>query len=226
MKRLRLKKLRRRFGITAPRVAVHSHVPWYWRWLTSTVFLVVTITAAWIAYDIGRRYAGFDSSEAEGLQSRLQEINEQLRLENGQLRNDIAAMERQLEFRDLCGIFVRAGFELCRDDPSFRKLLGLLGQRLLTSGESLLSIEPLTSSQLELYDLILSKYSVLAKMDKTLLRLRMENANALGLQALARRARAGDSFRGKRAELFFNNLVDQLSAMMLAPSSPATLALL
>jgi hypothetical protein len=135
-------------------------------------------------------------------------------------------MERQLEFRDLCGIFVRAGFELCRDDPSFRKLLGLLGQRLLTSGDSLLSIEPLTSSQLELYDLILSKYSVLAKMDKTLLRLRMENANALGLQALARRARAEDSFRGKRAELFFNNLVDQLSAMMLAPSSPATLALL
>ena len=121
---------------------------------------------------------------------------------------------------------MRAGFELCRDDPSFRKLLGLLGQRLLTSGESLLSIEPLTSSQLELYDLILSKYSVLAKMDKTLLRLRMENANALGLQALARRARAEDSFRGKRAELFFNNLVDQLSAMMLAPSSPATLALL
>ena len=97
MKRLRLKKLRRRFGITAPRVAVQSHVPWYWRWLTSTVFLVVTIAAAWIAYDIGRRYAGFDSSEAAGAQSRLQEINEQLRQENGQLRNEIAAMERQLE---------------------------------------------------------------------------------------------------------------------------------
>lgn len=97
MKRLRLKKLRRRFGITAPRVAVHSHVPWYWRWLTSIVFLVVTIAAAWIAYDIGRRYAGFDSSEAEGAQSRLQALNEQLRLENAQLRNDVAAMERQLE---------------------------------------------------------------------------------------------------------------------------------
>ena len=165
--------------------------------------------------------------DRENLISAIQERRvRQLEHKRRALLAEALAMERQLEFRDLCGIFVRAGFELCRDDPSFRKLLGLLGQRLLTSGESLLSIEPLTSSQLELYDLILSKYSVLAKMDKTLLRLRMENANALGLQALARRARAGDSFRGKRAELFFNNLVDQLSAMMLAPSSPATLGLL
>ena len=97
MRRLRLKKLRRRFGITAPRVAVQSHIPWYWRWLTSTIFLVVTVTVAWVAYDIGRRYAGFDSSEAEGAQSRLQELNGQLQQENAVLRRDIAAMERQLE---------------------------------------------------------------------------------------------------------------------------------
>jgi len=97
MKRLRLKKLRRRFGIAAPRVAIQSHVPWYWRWLVSTVFLVVTISAAWIAYDLGRRYAGFDSSEAKGTQSRLQEMNEQLRQENTGLRKEIAAMERQLQ---------------------------------------------------------------------------------------------------------------------------------
>jgi hypothetical protein len=97
MRRLRLKKLRRRFGIAAPRVAVQSHVPWYWRWLTATVFLVVTIAAAWIAYDIGRQYAGFDSSEAAGEQTRLQEINGQLRQENADLRREVAAMERQLE---------------------------------------------------------------------------------------------------------------------------------
>ena len=143
-----------------------------------------------------------------------------------ELLSEALALDRELEFRDLCGIFVRAGFELCRDDPSFRKLLGLLGQRLLTSGESLLSIEPLTSSQLEVYDMILKSFGALGQMDETLLRLRMENTNALGLQALSRRARAGDSFRGKRAELFFNNLVDQIAAMMLAPASSATLALL
>ncbi|UCH46742.1 MAG: hypothetical protein JSU95_11565 [Betaproteobacteria bacterium] len=97
MKKLRLKKLRRRFGIAAPRVAVHSHVPWYWRWLTFGAFIVVTIIAAWVAYDLGRRYAGFDASEASGAQSRLQELNGQLQDENAGLRKEVAAMERQLQ---------------------------------------------------------------------------------------------------------------------------------
>jgi hypothetical protein len=97
MKKIRLKKLRRRFGIAAPRVAVHSHVPWYWRWLTLAAFIVVTIVAARVAYDLGRRYAGFDVSEAQGTQSRLQELNGQLRDENAGLHKEVAALERRLQ---------------------------------------------------------------------------------------------------------------------------------
>lgn len=97
MKKLRFKRLRRRFGIAAPRVAVHSHVPWYWRWLTFAAFIVVTIVAAWVSYDLGRRYAGFDASEASGAQSRLKEVNGQLQDENAGLRKEVAAMERQLQ---------------------------------------------------------------------------------------------------------------------------------
>jgi multidrug efflux pump subunit AcrA (membrane-fusion protein) len=47
----RLWKLRQRFGIAAPKVAVRTHVPWYVRWLGM--------------YDAGRRFAGFDRSEVE-----------------------------------------------------------------------------------------------------------------------------------------------------------------
>lgn len=150
----------------------------------------------------------------------------QLEQRRRKLLSEALTLDRELELRDLCAVFLRAGFELCRDDPLFREMLGLFGQRLLTSGESLLTIEPLTSSQVEVYELIMKTFGSLADMDPTLLELRMENANALGLQALSRRARAGDSFRGKRAELFFNNLVDQIAAMMLARPSAATLALL
>ncbi|MEZ5568874.1 MAG: helix-turn-helix domain-containing protein [Halioglobus sp.] len=150
----------------------------------------------------------------------------QLEQKRRELLAGALTLDRQLELRDLCGISVRAGFELCRDDPSFRNLLGLLGQRLLTSGESLLSIGPHTDSKREVYNLIMNTFGTLADMDERLLHLRMENANALGLQALSRRASSGESFRGKRAELFLSNLVDQLAAMMLAPPSAATLALL
>jgi uncharacterized protein DUF6776 len=59
------KLLRRRFGIAAPRVEIHSTLPWYWRWVGIAVLLGVSAaSAAWI-YDAGRRFAGFDHSEVQ-----------------------------------------------------------------------------------------------------------------------------------------------------------------
>ncbi len=61
----RLWKLRQRFGIAAPRVAIHTHIPWYWRWIGIAVLLGISAaSAAWI-YDAGRRFAGFDRSEVQ-----------------------------------------------------------------------------------------------------------------------------------------------------------------
>jgi hypothetical protein len=61
----RLLKLRRRFGIAAPRVAIHTHIPWYWRWIGIAVLVGISAaSAAWI-YDAGRRFAGFDRTEVE-----------------------------------------------------------------------------------------------------------------------------------------------------------------
>ncbi|MGQ0653692.1 MAG: DUF6776 family protein [Betaproteobacteria bacterium] len=75
-------RLRQRFGIAAPRVAIRSHIPWYWRWLGVTLLLAVSAaSAAWI-YDAGRRYAGFDSTEA------LQELG-QLKAELGDARAEL-----------------------------------------------------------------------------------------------------------------------------------------
>jgi hypothetical protein len=59
------RKVRLRFGIAAPRVAVHSPIPWYLRWLGVALLLGVSAaSAAWI-YDAGRRFAGFDRNEVE-----------------------------------------------------------------------------------------------------------------------------------------------------------------
>jgi len=63
--RHRVWKLRQRFGIAAQRVAVTSHVPWYWRWLGVAMLVGLSAaSAAWI-YDAGRRFAGFDSDEVQ-----------------------------------------------------------------------------------------------------------------------------------------------------------------
>jgi len=79
----KLLKLRRRFGIAAPRVAVRSEVAWYLRWVGLVLVLACSAAlAAWM-YDAGRRFAGFDRSEVE------QELAE--------ARRDLQATRAELE---------------------------------------------------------------------------------------------------------------------------------
>jgi hypothetical protein len=61
---VKLKRLRQRFGISAPKLAIRTHVAWYWRALTVITILSVSLAlAAWI-YDSGMRIAGFHSNES------------------------------------------------------------------------------------------------------------------------------------------------------------------
>lgn len=75
--------MRKRFGIAAPRVAVHSPIPWYLRWLGMALMLGLSAAAAAWIYDAGRRYAGFDQSEVED--------------ELSTTKRDLAAAQEELE---------------------------------------------------------------------------------------------------------------------------------
>jgi hypothetical protein len=80
---LKLRRLRGRFGIAAPRVTVRTHVPWYWRAMGVAVTGAVAIALAGWVYDAGRRIAGFDHSES------VQEI--------GALRSRVTELEADVE---------------------------------------------------------------------------------------------------------------------------------
>lgn len=89
-------KLRQRFGIAAPRVAVRSQIPWYWRWLGLALFLGLTAASgAWI-YDAGRRFAGFDRSEVQEELSVAQRELGEARAELDRLRAISNAAESRL----------------------------------------------------------------------------------------------------------------------------------
>ena len=60
----RLLKLRQRFGIAAPRVAVRTHLPWYLRWLVLGLLAASSVALGMWMYDAGRRFAGFEATEA------------------------------------------------------------------------------------------------------------------------------------------------------------------
>ncbi len=81
-----IKRIRQRFGISAPRMTVRTHVAWYWRWLLFFILLSMSLTlAAWM-YDAGRRFAGFDRGEIEQEVSRLRSEMLRMQEETSKLR--------------------------------------------------------------------------------------------------------------------------------------------
>ncbi|MEW6313087.1 MAG: DUF6776 family protein [Pseudomonadota bacterium] len=92
-----LRRLKQRFGISAPKVTVRTHVPWYWRWLALSIMGAVVIGFAWAAYDIGGKLAGFDRGQARQEISRLAAENAGLGGDLAIARNDLVKYERQLE---------------------------------------------------------------------------------------------------------------------------------
>lgn len=76
------KRLRQRFGISAPKVAVRTHVPWHWRALLLVGVISLSLALAVWMYDVGRRFAGFYSQESDQkidlLASRVHELEGEL----------------------------------------------------------------------------------------------------------------------------------------------------
>lgn len=57
-----LRKFRRKFSISATRLAVRPHVPWYVRWALALPFVLLAGGLVWWTYDIGLVFAGFHRS--------------------------------------------------------------------------------------------------------------------------------------------------------------------
>lgn len=89
----KLRKLRRRYGIAAPRVAVRTHVPWYWRWLRVVALgafcAMVAIGAVWL-HGLGRRAP--DPSREQLLQQ-LAQARSALQGKDGELQRLRAAVD-------------------------------------------------------------------------------------------------------------------------------------
>jgi hypothetical protein len=77
---MRLKLLRRRLSISAPRMIVRSHLPWPLRWALVALMLGFSAALAMWAFEFGKSIAGLDQHSADELQ--------RLRVEVAQLRSE------------------------------------------------------------------------------------------------------------------------------------------
>ncbi len=94
---VKLRRLRQRFGINAPRLAIRTHVAWYWRVLSVIAVASVSMAAAAWIYDAGRQIAGYHTNESGGEIQSLRNYVMELDAELTKLRSLAGTGESSLQ---------------------------------------------------------------------------------------------------------------------------------
>jgi hypothetical protein len=89
-----MRRFRRKFSISAPRLSVRPHVPWYIRWAITIPIVLAVAAMVWWAYGSGLELAGFHRGKAEKELDALREQVSVLQAENANLSNQAASFER------------------------------------------------------------------------------------------------------------------------------------
>jgi hypothetical protein len=129
-----LRTLKRRFGIAAPRVAVHTKLPAHLRLLGILVGALLVGGLAWITYEAGRSLAGYHSAKAAEEQARLTTEVSRLRDENAELRSRLAAVERTMQIDQSTQGNLAGQLKALSDENALLKEDLAFFQTLMTSG--------------------------------------------------------------------------------------------
>ena len=140
---MKLRLLRRRLTVSAPRVAVRSALPWTVRWLLGALLLGFSGALALWAFEFGKEIAGLERNARQEL--------EQLRVEVQQLRAQLGAAQSVVNTSESLLTAERAAQEqllrqirqLEADNQSLRSDLGFFERLIPGSGGDALSIRGL-----------------------------------------------------------------------------------
>ena len=80
------RRVRRHFGISAPRMAVRTHLSWPWRAVVAVTLVVVVGGMWWWGFDFGQILGGMNRKETAAKIAGLETEAAQLRTETTQLR--------------------------------------------------------------------------------------------------------------------------------------------
>ncbi len=91
------RRVKRSFSISAPKLSVRPHIPWYLRWSLTVPFVLAALALAWWAYGSGLELAGFHREETQEELTKLRGQVAKLGVENTQLSSQVAQYERQIQ---------------------------------------------------------------------------------------------------------------------------------
>ena len=134
---MRLRLLRRRLTVSAPRVSVRSAMPWPLRWLVAAVVLGFSAALALWAFDFGRQIAGLDRNAKQEL-AQLRAEARNLRAELDRVRAVADTAESLLTAEKVAQEQLTLQLrQLESDNQTLRSDLGFFERLLPASGDNL-----------------------------------------------------------------------------------------
>jgi hypothetical protein len=143
------RRLRQTFGISAPRMAVRTHLSWRWR-LPALLGLVALIMGMWWwGFDFGQFLGGFDRGAVAATQARLEADATAVGSENARLRARLAELESDLNVtRGAQTTLSRQALDLQNENTQMKEELAFLRKLFSdTSKPGVLTIQRLSAEK-------------------------------------------------------------------------------
>ena len=135
---LKLKKFRRRFGITASRVVVRSHLPWQWLALAALAAFFLLAVLIWLV--LRGNEAGVMGREADSLRQQLNEQSTELNLlrSTAGIGQNAVSIERAAQQQLLAKMesLERENRSLKEDILLFERLIPVMGDEAVVRVEN------------------------------------------------------------------------------------------
>ena len=134
---MQFRKFERRFSISAQRLSVRPHIPWYVRWAIAIPFILALGWVVWWAYDSGLELAGFHRGQAVQELDTLRENVSNLQDENAKLSSQAASFERQAQIKNAANEEIANQIKLLADENvRLKENLAFFQNLPLAQGES------------------------------------------------------------------------------------------
>jgi len=126
--------------------------------------------------------------------------------------------------RDVCKLMVEPAFLLAKSKPDFRQYVKAFGHEIALTDQSALKIVRRQGGDTD-HEIDRLLRSVLPGLDDAAFERRLDGAVRFVASSMYHEARQPNAFKGDRAELFFNSLIDSLVGLLGAAESVETKAI-
>jgi uncharacterized protein DUF6776 len=130
------RRLRQTFGISAPRMAVRTHLSWRWKAPALLALLVVIAGMWWWGFDFGQFLGGLNRGAVAEQQAKLEADRTAVREESAHLRARVAELESDLNVtRGAQATLSRQALDLQSENSQMKEELAFLRTLFSESGK-------------------------------------------------------------------------------------------